>query len=524
MLKLSFIKKFFTGAKMKNSNKITLISVDNGWGHYGIRYLSSTLKKEKYNTNLIFLPHAEKYENETILKIIDICRDSIFIGISSMTVYKERAVNLKKILDCLNIPVLLGGLYPSLSPREAIEHFDYICVGEGEKMILSFAKAIQNNNFTEVENLWFKNSNNQISSNFSRTAIKNLDELEAPDYSGENHFLLENNRLIPLENDRIFHAPMFSFLTDRGCPFNCSYCHNNRIKKLTGFSNVRFHSVKYSIEFIKNILKQFDNIEYIWLQDDDFFYRSESEIIEFSELWKKYIKKPFFILGIPFNITEEKVSHLVNAGLFQIFVGIQTGSKKISKLYCRRYVDDSVIEKINHIAEKYKDRMMFKFDFIILNPFEDTEDIKDSINIIMKFKPPFYLSLNTLTFMPDTPLYRYALKKLKGFDSTGIIQDTIYYRFTRLKSFNSNKYLNLILCLMGQKNTKKIAGLLPVFMVKFLISDPVVNFFKNNSSITDKLVITIERIFIKYYQWRDKKYGADMQLPLDLINRQKLFF
>ncbi len=505
--------------------KITLISVNSGWAHYGIRYLSSSLRKSGYSTTLLFLPENDDYSEFHQKKIIELCNNSLFIGISSMTVYKYRALKLNSILKILRIPIIAGGLFPTLSPAEALENFDFICVGEGEHAVCDFAETLKNksNNFN-IQNVGYRCQNKNTFINECRNTVVELDSLPPPDYSGFEHYILNNDKIFNVSLTKTHNSPVFSTITSRGCPYSCTYCHNNEIQRLTKNKNriVRYHSIDFSIEFLKNALYNYENIECIWIQDDDFLSRSLEEIQKFSKLWLAQIRKPFFILASPDNLSPEKINPLISAGLFQIFVGLQTGSPEILKLYNRKKITNEIIEKLNKLISLYKNKILIKFDFIVLNPLESESNILDSIHLILKLNPPFYLSMNVLTFMPNTPLFRLALKKkISEFDRTGAFHDNVYYRFTMLKKFKYHRYLNLILCLTGQNNTHRIRGFLPEFLIKILITKKVISFFNSNSVLTDKLIFYIEKIVKKYNIWAEKNQGINNQLPMHLIEYQK---
>ena len=88
--------------------KITLISVTDDITAFGLRSISSYLKKAGHSVRMIFLPQpfykgqlSAKYPDNIIDEAVNLSKDSDLIGISLMTNHFERAVqitqNLKKI-------------------------------------------------------------------------------------------------------------------------------------------------------------------------------------------------------------------------------------------------------------------------------------------------------------------------------------------------------------------------------------------------------------------------------------------
>ena len=55
------------------------------------------------------------------------------VGISSMTCQAYRAYEIAKIYREKGVPVVLGGVHPSLNPDEAQLHADAVVIGEAEE-------------------------------------------------------------------------------------------------------------------------------------------------------------------------------------------------------------------------------------------------------------------------------------------------------------------------------------------------------------------------------------------------------
>ena len=50
---------------------------------------------------------------------------------------------LKKKLK-KEIPIVWGGIHPTLFPQDCIKYVNIVCVGDGEDAVLDLAKAIEN--------------------------------------------------------------------------------------------------------------------------------------------------------------------------------------------------------------------------------------------------------------------------------------------------------------------------------------------------------------------------------------------
>ena len=114
------------------------------------RLLSSILKANGYESNIIFLTSQITHtsgilspqEKKWLLELID-KQNTTFVGISFMSSHFQLAkIITQSIQKELKLPVIWGGVHPTIQPEDCIQIADYICVGEAEATILEIARAI----------------------------------------------------------------------------------------------------------------------------------------------------------------------------------------------------------------------------------------------------------------------------------------------------------------------------------------------------------------------------------------------
>lgn len=404
---------------------ITLISLYSDVSSIGIRILSSCLKNEAYNCKMVFIPHLTESQydfrdldsDEVLSQLADLCANDGLVGISVMTNYFERAVHITKYLkEKTKATVLWGGVHPTTCPDESVEYADFIIIGEGEEAIVELANAIKNkSDFPQIQNLAFK-KDGAIIKNPLRPLIQDLDSIPFPDYDLNSSYVAIGGKLQPMTAElykycllhtvRIFDdVPAYQIITSRGCPLNCSYCCNDIFRRLyKGQKYLRIRSVDNIIQEIQAIKGLFDFIGTVWISDDSFIERTLDQIKEFRDKYKWQIRVPFFCLGDPLNITDEKLDVLCDAGLEWMTMGIQTGSQKIKKLYTRSIKNEKILEAakiINNHKDCLKPPM---YDFIVDNPYEDYNDHYETMALINQLPLPFKLQVFSLTLYPGTSL------------------------------------------------------------------------------------------------------------------------
>ena len=456
--------------------KIVLISTATFPSDQGIRTISAVLKKAGYDVKTIFMAYSEDYSKfyhpNELNQLFSICKDAKLIGIASFASTAPRAIQIMNFLEEKGIksPIVWGGIHATISPDLCIEHCDLICVGEGEGAVLDLAKAIENKkSFKKIKNLWIK-ENGKIIKNTVRPAIENLDKLPYADYEIQDHYLLENHHLRKFKEGDL--AGQIFFLTGRGCPYGCAYCSNNllnelykgKLKKI-----VRWHSADYIIDCILDLKKRFKTLNYFDIRDDTFSLRPLEQIEEFCEKYKQKLNMRFKCLGDPKTISEEKIKLLVDAGCTDIIIGIQ-GSERVNKgVYHRNQTDKNVLDA-GKILNRYKDKLAVMYDVITCNPYEKPEDVIDMIRLLQKIPRPYYLSVNNLVFFPGSGLYEKAKKDPKLERQAEISANLNYWdRSKHILLKKKNMYLVLILNLMRGSVSKSRFGLMPNFLINYLL-------------------------------------------------------
>ena len=468
--------------------KITLLSTSTFPADQGLRTLSSCLKREGHEVKMIFLPlgtwdYAEVYNKEILDQLAKETQDAQLIGINAMASTTKRAEQIIKFYKERNIPVVWGGPHPTFFPDKSFELCDIICIGEAEEAFLELANKMEKGeDLSKVENFYIRINNKEYKNPVRHLETKPLDWLAHPDYDIEDHKILEAGKLIPFEERHL--GGMIFFQTERGCPQACSYCTNNIMRDLyKGKGNLlRTHSVDYCITELKRLKEKFPSIGVFDIRDETFTIRNIKWLREFCERYKKEIGIRFKCLAEPASMSsetmsEEKMKLLVDAGLTDIIIGIQSGSDRVNFEVFNRFITQEQLLKCAKVANKFADKVAIMYDIITTNPYENPEDILETIKVTMKIPPPCYISVNNLIYFEGTPLYNKALED--GYIKTDKdAATTLNYwdRWAHIKLKKKNEYLNLVLNLMRGPSTKNRIGLVPRKFLNLLIRDKIVDY------------------------------------------------
>lgn len=399
--------------KKKSVALIALYDLDS----YPVCTLHASLKEAGFNVNSIFFKQLNSNntmdpptsdEVKTLIKLIEDLKPAI-VGISvRSTLFKLASKITEEIKKEVDTLVIWGGVHPIIRPTQSIQFADIVCIGEGEMSIVELAtKFSSGEKIDNIRNLWIKKKD-KIIKNDLRPLIQNLDSLPFPDFSNQNKFLVENGNVLNLPDPE--QKTSYWLMTSRGCPFSCTYCSNN-ILKITYRGKgkyVRRRSVKNVIEELVYARGEYKNLRYIVFGDDVFTF-DINWIRMFCRQYIKAINLPFFCYCHPEITSEEMIRLLKDAGVSEITMGIQSGSKEIRHKYFERYDTNEDIIRAGQILHKYK--INCAYDLIMDNPLETDEDRRETFNLLLKLPRPFELHTHTLTHFPGTKLTNLLLEK-----------------------------------------------------------------------------------------------------------------
>ncbi len=474
--------------------RVTLISTSTFPSDQGMRTLSACLEREGHDVLMIFLPLGEdytrKYFADELKQVEEKSRGSGLVGIGSMESTTGRAKQLVDLFQKKGIPVVWGGPHTTFFPEKCFEVCDIIAVGEAEETLVELANKIQQGKkITNILNLWVREKNKEYQ-NPVRPPANNLDVLAHPDYDIEDQWILEKGRLIPFEERHL--SGMIFFQTERGCPQACSYCTNNILRAIYKGKGdlLRTHSVDYVIEEFKRLKKKFPSIKVFDIRDETITVRKLDWLREFSKRYREEIGIRFKCLAEPAtmafgDVSDEKIRLLVEAGLTDIIIGIQSGSDRLNKEVYNRFITAEQVLKCAQIVNKYKDKLTVMYDIISCNPYETNEDIIATIRLLQKIPKPYFLSVNNLIFFEGTPLYRKALEDglLKTYNDEA--NNLNYWdRWKHIKLKKKNPYLNLVLNMMRGPCTNKRYGMIPAPLVDYLTSPERIEYNVKNERPT----------------------------------------
>ena len=341
----------------------------------GIMCLSSYLKRNGHDVQLFLL--SEFKGSEGLLRSIRKTKPDI-IGFSVMTPQASQFWTVTKVIkeSFNNLKIIWGGPHCMFTPEHVITNdaVDIICTGEGEEALLTLMNRLDaNSDFDDIQSLWKKKGREWIKNEVGRLE-ENLDKYPFPDR--ELYF----NKYWILRNFGVKR-----FMTQRGCPFDCSYCFEPSFKEL--YKNkgtfIRRHSVEYVMNEIKDIVGRYpaNSIHF----SDDTFNLNKNWLEDFLVRYKKEIKLPFTCNVNVLLCDEEMVVKMKDAGCNGVVFGLESGVERIRMNLLNKKITDRQYVEAARLLRKHK--LTFVNNIIYGFPNETLEDTVESVRFNNSLRP-----------------------------------------------------------------------------------------------------------------------------------------
>lgn len=375
----------------------------------GMQYLSKILSVNGFEVTVIdcdmVLSRDEirNFSDRTIEKLIKMIENTNpdILAVGSYTVAMPIVAELTRAFKVKNpdIPIILGGTNPTFLPEETLKllpHVNYLVRGEGEYTLLELVqKLTANKSVNKVKGISYRN-NRKIVHTPNRSQIRNLNDLPLIDLE---HFIIKNKFT-------------YSFMWNRGCICDCSFCN---VKAMWGDS--RSFSPRYIVNLIKHILDLYPNVNFAFNTDN--LFSNMFWVKKVAELIHKEL--PDFKWGgsgTVLPITEELINFLKIRGLSGLFIGVESIIPQSLIFFNKTRNPSFYIKKVYEVLEIIeKSNVWADLGFIGGAPNESKQDLLRLKEFIIKINDE-YINIRGdwqhLILFPGTKLwYHYLDKKFK---------------------------------------------------------------------------------------------------------------
>lgn len=323
-----------------------------------LMYLASSLQKENFRVRVLDCRLGMKELPE-----------AKFYGFSCTTPQIKIAKEVSRKLKGKAITII-GGAHASLLPQDCIKDFDYVVIGEGEKVLPMILKG------------WYEKGIVQA----PRLAL--LDDLPFPAWD-----IIEapfSETLFP--GERYGKGEIGATLIgSRGCPFDCQFCGN--LHRLP----VIYRSADSILSELKELVKR--GIKYFRFEDDNF-----TLIPEFERLCEKMNK-----LDIRYKcqtrsdlMRPDKAEMMKMSGCEECGLGVESADDRVLKIVNKKETAEQHRKAISIIKNS---GMRAKTYFITGLPGETDQTIEFNKEFVTETQIDKW-TISTFTPYPGCPIFK----------------------------------------------------------------------------------------------------------------------
>jgi radical SAM superfamily enzyme YgiQ (UPF0313 family) len=315
-------------------------------------------------------------------------------------------------------PLVVGGIHPTMVPREVMADgvWDFVGVGECEDALLELVRRLEAGQDTEVlpNFLCWRGGlrpDAPVSVDDARIVhnpvgeFPDLETLPIPDYG-----LYDAARITAQKQG------WFGILTSRGCPYRCTYCLNHKVidryraelgRPVPKLNFFRFRPPHLVIEELRQVQREVPGIG-TFIFDDDLFTQNSAHAIAVCEAYAESgIGLPFVVNSHVKQLDPAVARALQRAGCRILKLGIESGSPRVRKEVLKRNMSDADILETIRIAEAAR---LHTSGFVMVGlPGESHAERLETVELLARSGIGRFRTSLFFPF-PGTESYRFALE------------------------------------------------------------------------------------------------------------------
>ncbi len=282
------------------------------------------------------------------------------VGITCMTATAPRAFELCDYFKDRNIPVVLGGFYPSLNPQAALEHADAVVVGPAFE---AWPRLCEDSRGGSLKSVYYGNPAAAVPQTLPRQMVQ----------SGN------------------YSTPNATYAT-MGCQNKCKFCSISTVYNAHHFTR--------PVEEVVGEVASFDT-KFFMFVDDNLTQNRDYALDLMSELTP--LKKQWITqASIEIADDDELLSAMSDAGCIGVFIGLESFNETVldrtEKGFNRPNHYKQAIDKLHAYGMFVQSGVIFGFAQDNVHVFESTLKMLEKIGIDA-------IQTSILTPIPGTPLH-----------------------------------------------------------------------------------------------------------------------
>lgn len=366
----------------------------------GIMYLASYLQEKGIHEVHVIDAQADDLSHAELANEVYKLKPDV-VGLTAMTfTLIDCKLVIQEIRKRFYPYIIVGGPHTAIFPNECFNEnglaADFVVVGEGEITLQNLLDDIESGKV---------NRTHSIQDRIYR----------------QKEFIQDLN-LLPFPARKLTHidkyysvlahdTPTTTAFSSRGCPFSCAYCDRPALGK--GFRAMNAQRVADEMQWCQE-----NGIKEIFFYDDTFSVSMKRVNEICDEVLRRNIKIRWDIRTRVNVVNEALLEKMAKAGCDRIHFGVESGNPRVVRVM-NKGVSIKQVEDAFALCKKYKIKTLAYF--MLGNPTETFDDVKDTLALSKKIKPDF-MQMTILSPFPATKYYLEAQQE-------GVITEDVWKNY-----------------------------------------------------------------------------------------------
>lgn len=359
---------------------------------FGIMYVAAALQDAGFRVKII---HPVKDRLEEIRRAVRQERP-LFVGLSVIyTPLLAEDIEISRALKGAEVPVVWGGVYPSMLPETSLaaDYVDHIVTGEAEESVVDLARALASGKVPEgVPGVGWK-SDGGMSITPCASFHDDLDRFR-PAWD-----LIRLQEYLEIYSGGVGRMAMVPL--SRGCPFRCAFCYNQSNPDRRRY---RIHGPEWVLAQVDLLKRKVAANMVRWIGDNPFgSVKRGQEIVEAAGM-------PWVAASRIEIMSEEFCEWMQKTACQSVGFGFESGSEKVLKILNKQITREQMVRGIRNLDRA---GLFSSVNWIHLIPGESEDDRRETrrfMDELYAMSSHVFHEIQGLKPYPDTPIWEKCLE------------------------------------------------------------------------------------------------------------------
>lgn len=415
--------------------KVVLIIANNAWfGKRAWRGMTTSVPiitavlKNKFELYLIDANINEYSEEDVKLRLKEIRPEVVMITALSTEYFKSYHAVAKISKEVLpNIPVIMGGVYPTVCPEYVVkdENIDLVMMGHAEErldVLLSLIEKKDYQSIKEFEGIAYRTDGGAVINPLEHF-IGDVSKMVQLDYS-----LVELDKYLDAERPSVANYNMepkgrsINIISSYGCPYNCLFCATRTISG----RKVAYRPADDVLDEIDFFVRE-KNVETVIFLDDCMLADKERAKYIFNEIIRREYHIEIQLSTVAaWHLDREILEIMKAAGVSKFGISIESGNERVLHKIIHKPLKLEIIPGIVSICRELG--IIMHANFVIGFPGETWDEIRDSLRFAEELDLDM-IDIHIATVLPKTELFELAKSTHALPENFTFFEDNINFGF-----------------------------------------------------------------------------------------------